>query len=56
MAILPLPWRGSLRDPIAYLRQQRSSGIIVDCRRLSPGMRAHARGNGGFCCLGPPNW
>ena len=50
-------WRGSIADPVAYLKGRGSSGIIVGCHLLPSDLRARARsGDGKFCCLGPPNW
>lgn len=49
-------WKGSLRDPIAYLRGRGSSGAVLGCHLLPPDLRARARQAGKFCCLGPPNW
>lgn len=49
-------WTGELKDPIAYLKARRSSGVIVSCRTMPPEMRARAKRVGDFCCLGPPDW
>ena len=49
-------WRGTIDDPIAYLRSRGSSGAILGCHLLPPDLRARARSEGRFCCLGPPNW
>jgi hypothetical protein len=49
-------WKGSITDPIAYLRSRNSDGIIVGCRYLSDDLRRRAKSQGEFCCLGPPNW
>lgn len=49
-------WKGSMTDPIAYLRGRGSSGAVLGCHLLPPDLRARAKGDGMFCCLGPPNW
>lgn len=49
-------WKGSLKDPLAYLRNRRSAGAVVACSMLTPQMRARAVQDGEFCCLGPANW
>jgi hypothetical protein len=49
-------WKGSISDPIAYLRSRDSDGVIVGCQFLSDGLRQRAQRQGAFCCLGPPNW
>ena len=49
-------WRGTIDDPIAYLRSRGSSGAILGCHLLPPNLRARAKSEGRFCCLGPPNW
>lgn len=49
-------WRGTIDDPVAYLRSRGSSGAILGCHLLPPDLRARARSEGRFCCLGPPNW
>ncbi|HVF83247.1 MAG TPA: hypothetical protein VM913_03635 [Sphingomicrobium sp.] len=45
-------WNGEIRDPLAYLKQQGSSGAVLGCKYLSPEMRAGAKQSGEFCCLG----
>lgn len=53
-------WKGSITDPVAYLKSRGSSGIIVGCRVLPANLRARAKSlagsEGKFCCLAPPNW
>ena len=49
-------WKGSMTDPIAYLKGRGSSGAVLGCHLLPPDLRARARGDGKFCCLAPPNW
>jgi hypothetical protein len=49
-------WSGRMADPVAYLRQKASDGIIVGCRHLPPRLRAKAKRVEEFCCLGPPDW
>jgi hypothetical protein len=49
-------WKGSISDPVTYLRSRGSDGVIVGCHYLPPHLRARARKQGRFCCLGPPNW
>jgi hypothetical protein len=49
-------WRGSVRDPVAYLQGRGSDGAVVGCHVLPENLRARARRNGAFCCLAPPNW
>lgn len=48
--------KGSITDPVAYLKSIGSQGAIVQCRFLSPELRARAKQDSGYCCLGPPNW
>jgi hypothetical protein len=45
-------WKGSIRDPLAYLKSRGSEGLIMDCHYLSPELRRQARQNGEFCCIG----
>lgn len=45
-------WNGEIRAPLAYLKQQNSSGAVLGCKYLSPEMRARATQSGEFCCLG----
>lgn len=45
-------WNGEIREPLAYLKQQGSSGAVLGCKYLSREMRARARQSGEFCCLG----
>lgn len=49
-------WRGTIRDPAAYLQSRGSDGIIVGCHILPKRLRERARREGAFCCLGPPDW
>lgn len=49
-------WKGSITDPVAYLRNIDSDGVIVGCQYLSADLRQRAQSQGAFCCLGPPNW
>jgi len=44
-------WNGSISDPAAYLRAHQSSGAVIGCHYLPPGLRARARQNGPYCCL-----
>lgn len=44
-------WNGSIKDPVAYLRSRGSEGMVVDCRALSPKLRAQAIRNGQYCCI-----
>lgn len=45
------PWRGTIRDPIAYLKSRGSEGMILGCHQLSPALQAKAIRNGEFCCI-----
>jgi len=49
-------WRGTIRDPVAYLKSRDSSGMIVGCHIMPERLRMRARREGTFCCLGPPDW
>lgn len=49
-------WKGSIVDPVAYLKSRGSSGIILGCRYLPEDLRRRAKGDGAICCLGPANW
>ena len=53
LAILTPGKRGSISDPMAYLRSRGSSGVLLRCARLSPALRARAHNVGAYCCLGP---
>ena len=46
-------WNGEMKDPIPYLRSRGSSGIVVECRFMTPELRAKARRVGRICCVGP---
>jgi len=45
-------WKGSIRDPLAYLKSRGSEGVIMGCQYLSPNLRRQAKQNGDFCCIG----
>ena len=45
-------WKGSIRDPLTYLKSRGSDGLIMGCHLLSPGLRQQAIQNGEFCCIG----
>jgi hypothetical protein len=49
-------WKGSIADPIAYLRNRGSDGIVVSCRILPQDLLQKARTQGRFCCLSSENW
>ncbi|GGC31686.1 hypothetical protein GCM10011371_18930 [Novosphingobium marinum] len=49
-------WTGALEDPVAYLKERNSDGVIVGCHMLPADLRARAKQNGEFCCLGPDEW
>jgi len=49
-------WRGTIRDPVAYLKSRGSGGMIVGCHIMPKRLRDRARREGAFCCLGPPDW
>lgn len=49
-------WKGTISDPIAYLKSQGSDGMVVSCRFLPGDLRARAKRAGRFCCLAPPDW
>ena len=53
LAILTPGKRGSISDPMAYLRERGSSGVLLRCARLSPDLRARAHQVGAYCCLAP---
>jgi hypothetical protein len=44
-------WRGSITDPVGYLRSRNSDGVIVGCHLLPPGMRAVAYRSGEICAI-----
>lgn len=44
-------WKGSIADPIAYLRERGSDGVIVSCQSLPTDLLLKARRQGQFCCL-----
>jgi hypothetical protein len=39
-----------------YLRSIKSDGIVMSCKIMPAGLRAHAQQQGQFCCVTPPNW
>ncbi|CAN5505137.1 hypothetical protein BH09PSE4_BH09PSE4_11790 [soil metagenome] len=41
-------WKGSIGDPVAYLRGQGSPGAVTACTSLPPGMAS--KGDGHTCC------
>lgn len=49
-------WKGSISDPIAYLRSRGSVGGVVGCQLLPADLRRRATARGKFCCLGGPAW
>jgi hypothetical protein len=55
-SVLEPRWRGSLTDPLAYLKQQHSSGVVLACSALPPALRARARATGEVCCIGAEQW
>jgi hypothetical protein len=52
LAILSPRLRGRITDPIAYLRERKSSGILMRCGDLPADLRAKAHGDGRYCCIG----
>lgn len=44
-------WRGTISDPLAYLKSRGSEGLIVGCHLLSPELQSKAIRNGQFCCI-----
>ncbi|WP_068093242.1 hypothetical protein [Novosphingobium rosa] len=55
-SVLEPRWSGSVTDPLAYLRQQHSSGVVLACNALPPALRARAKATGEVCCIGPDQW
>ncbi|MDE1916608.1 MAG: hypothetical protein KGJ57_13900 [Sphingomonadales bacterium] len=55
-SVLVPRYSGRLTDPLAYLRQIRSSGVILGCSALPPALRARAHVDGQFCCISPDQW
>jgi hypothetical protein len=49
-------WKGTISDPIAYLKGRGSDGMIVSCRFLPGDLRARAKRVGNFCCMAAPDW
>jgi hypothetical protein len=49
-------WKGTITDPVAYLRSRGSDGLLVSCGLLPPELLKRARRHGEFCCMGPPGW
>lgn len=45
-------WKGSIRNPLAYLKSRGSDGLVMGCHLLSPDLRRQAIRNGEFCCIG----
>ena len=44
-------WKGSISNPIAYLKSRGSEGMILGCRYLSPELLQQATRSGEFCCI-----
>ncbi|RZK02684.1 MAG: hypothetical protein EOO76_05595 [Novosphingobium sp.] len=44
------------RDPIDYLRANKSDGIVSWCAALPPAMQARAKREGKMCCLAPSDF
>lgn len=55
-SVLEPRFSGSLSDPLAYLAERHSSGVILACSALPPALRARAHADGDFCCIGPDQW
>ena len=45
------PFKGSITDPIAYLRSRRSDGIVVGCQFLANDLRRRAARAGDVCAI-----
>ncbi|BAT60009.1 hypothetical protein GJW-30_1_02544 [Variibacter gotjawalensis] len=45
------PWEGTIKDPIAYLIDRDSDGIVVGCRYLPPRLREAAAKSGPICAI-----
>ena len=56
LSILDPLARGTITDPIAYLRSRGSAGAILSCHWLPPELARRAHRQGAFCCLAPPGW
>ncbi len=56
LAILSPRLRGSISDPIAYLRARGSSGVLTRCVDLPEALAARAHRKGAYCCLAPADW
>lgn len=54
--VLEPRWSGVLTDPLAYLRQHGSSGMVVGCAALPTALRPRAHASGDICCIGPDQW
>ena len=44
------------RDPVDYLRANKSDGIVSWCAALPPAMQARAKRQGNMCCLAPADF
>ncbi|WP_206241256.1 hypothetical protein [Novosphingobium terrae] len=55
-SVLEPRWSGSLTDPLAYLKQQHASGVVLACGALPPALRAKAKATGDVCCIGADQW
>lgn len=45
-------WKGSIDDPVAYLKSRKSHGMILGCHLLPDELRARAKSRGSLCCIG----
>jgi hypothetical protein len=53
LGVLPVRLRGSIDDPMAYLADRRSGGVIMGCNEMPGDLRAKAKRQGAFCCIAP---
>ncbi len=54
---LGLFWPGDIpANPMGYLRQVKSSGIVSICRALPADLQARAKREGQFCCVAPADF
>lgn len=49
-------WKGSIDDPVAYLRSRNSAGAILGCHQLPQELRAKAKRVDKYCCLDARTW
>ena len=57
IAVLDPKWNGTVgADPLAYLRANHASGMVLACQDLPPALRRKAHAHGAYCCMSGLDW